>query len=164
MELQPAKKIIGSAQTYFGWAHIIRRCAWKITGPFREIFQYGREETDFSLRLWDNGYSVVSSESLSVIHDVADVGKKGGHRDFLNKRNLILAILLNYPSPLVPSWIKGAILNLKPLHDSLEPVLLFRIRIVFAILLFLPYIINNRKPVSMQAIDLYFNKTKFEEK
>jgi GT2 family glycosyltransferase len=156
--LQPAKKITGIAQVYFGWAHIIKRSAWKVVGPFREEFKYGWEESDFSLRLWNKGYKVVSSDSLSVIHDASGPGKKFSHRHFLNLRNSVLSILLNYPTRLLPSWLKGTLLNLNPLQGSAEPAILFRMRIIFSVLFFLPYLLRNRKPVSIEAIELYYNK------
>ena len=158
LDLQPAKKIAGTAQVYFGWAHIIKQSAWEVVGPFREAFDYGWEESDFSLRLWNKGYKVVSSDSLSVIHDAGSLGKKMAHRHFLNMRNSILSILLNFPAPLLPSWLKGTLLKLNPLPDSVEPLIFFRLRIIFSILFFLPYLLRNRKPVSIESIELYYNK------
>jgi GT2 family glycosyltransferase len=158
LDLQPARKIPGVAQVYFGWAHVIKRSVWDVVGPFREAFGYGWEESDFSLRLWNKGYKVVSSDSLSVIHDCGSSAKNLAHRHFLNTRNSILSILLNFPAVLLPSWLKGLVLNSSPIPNTRENKFFFRLKIFLSVLLFLPYVIKHRDPVSMEAMGLYFNK------
>lgn len=104
-ELQPLHgNRMRQIATYFGWAHLIRRSAWERVGPFMEMFEYGYEEAEFSLRLLDAGYKVMGDPMLCVIHDGADNSKNLRKRHFVNIRNTLFTYLLRYPSQ-VPSLL-----------------------------------------------------------
>ena len=142
--------------TYFGWAHLIRRSAWQKTGPFFEAFGYGNEETEFSLRLIEAGYKVIGDPAISVIHDMASSSKNWPKRHFLNQRNILMTILLRYPARLIPSWLKGVVMSSRPHPLANEPCLIFRLRLVWAIILKIPCLWRNRKPVSLSTLDLFY--------
>jgi GT2 family glycosyltransferase len=142
--------------TYFGWAHLIRRSAWEKVGPFMQMFEYGYEESEFSLRLFDAGFKVMGDPMLSVIHDGADNRKDLAQRHFLNVRNTLFTYLLRYPATCLPSWTKNFLLNVQPHPQVRESTLAFRLRLMGAVVAKLPYLIVERKPVSTDAISAYF--------
>lgn len=156
-QLQPVHgSRIRQIATYFGWAHLIRRSAWEKVGPFMEMFEYGYEESEFSLRLLDAGFKVVGDPMLWVIHDGADNRKNLAKRHFLNVRNMLFTYLLRYPAACLPSWTKNFLLNVQPLPQARESTLALRLRLVGAVVAKLPYLIVERKPVSTDAISAYF--------
>lgn len=142
--------------TYFGWAHLIRRSAWERVGPFMEMFEYGYEEAEFSLRLLDAGYKVMCDPMLSVIHDGADNSKDLAKRHFLNLRNTLFTYFLRYPAMRLPSWTKNFLLNVQPCPETRESILALRLRLMGAVVAKMPYLTVERKPVSNDAVSAYF--------
>lgn len=146
--------------TYFGWAYAIRRSAWERAGPFPEIFEYGWEEHELSLRLLQAGYKVMGDPSLSVIHDRVDNSKNLSRRHFLMMRNMFLTYLLYYPMARLPSWVKNGLLNVRPHPSVAESVWAFRLRLIGSLATKLPYLIRHRKPVSEDTLDTFWRLLK----
>jgi hypothetical protein len=142
--------------TYFGHAHLIRRSAWEKVGPFVEMFEYGWEEMEFSMRLLDAGYKVMGDPMLSVIHDVADKSKNVGKRHFLSTRNMLFTYFLRFPATLIPSWTKNTLLNAQPHPQARESSLAFRLRLAGAVVANLPYLIIQRKTVSSDTLAVFY--------
>jgi len=157
LDLQPGRgNQTGQVPVYYGWAHIIRRSAWLKAGPFAEVFGYGWEETEFCLRLLNCGYKVICDPGLAVIHDVASVSKNLASRHFMNDRNMLMTIVLHHPARLVPSWFKGALLHCRPDSSSRERLVLYRLRLLCAVALKIPYLLAHRQPVSKQTLDAFY--------
>ena len=156
-QLQPVHgSRVRQIATYLGWAHLIRRSAWERVGPFIEMFEYGWEEAEFSLRLLDAGYKVMGDPMLSVIHDVADNSKNLAKRHFLNARNMLFTYFLRYPATRLPSWTKNCLLNVQPHPQARESTLAFRLRLMGAVVAKLPYLVIQRKAVSSDAVAAYY--------
>jgi GT2 family glycosyltransferase len=65
-------------ETYFyaGGAHAIRRNVLNEVGNYPEDFFYGMEEYDLSYRILDEGYSIVYSNKIVMLHKESPLGRK----------------------------------------------------------------------------------------
>ncbi len=91
--------------TYFGWTHCFRADVWRSSGGLCELFDYGYEETEHSLRLLDNGIKILYDPKLKVIHDSYSKSKKLDLRRNQNLRNNLLADLLRHHLSTLPRVI-----------------------------------------------------------
>ena len=77
--------------TYFGWTHLFRAEAWHKSGGVCELFDYGYEETEHSIRLLDSGVRILYDPDLKVIHNCASASKVPDLRRNQIQRNAFLA-------------------------------------------------------------------------
>ena len=65
-------------QTYFyaGGAHAVKREVIEKLGYYPEDFFYGMEEYDLGYRILENGYSIVYSDKIVMLHKESPLGRK----------------------------------------------------------------------------------------
>jgi len=90
---------------YFGWTHLFRADVWHGSGGLCELFDYGHEETEHSLRLLDSGVRILYDPGLKVIHRVVSASKSLDLRRNQTLRNGLLAALLRYHVTTLPRVI-----------------------------------------------------------
>jgi len=164
LPLQPIySKHPSQIPTYFGWAHLIRRSSWEQVGPFCELFKYGYEESEFSIRLLNSGYKVMGGASLRVIHDAAASHKNREQRRRLNLRNMMLTATMHYPASeatrRLRSILKGAYASDKsPIRRALANV-----RLILSFLVVLPLAVRRRSPLPSEVIKQFHSLLKIQE-
>jgi GT2 family glycosyltransferase len=77
--------------TYFGWTHLFRAEVWRNSGGVCELFDYGYEETEHSIRLLDSGIRIMYDPSLKVIHNCVSASKSPHLRRNQIHRNAFFA-------------------------------------------------------------------------
>src|SRR5262249_21155289 len=83
--------------SFFGFAHLVRRSAFLELGGYRDLFQYYGEEKELCLRLIEAGKSVVYLPQARIAH-VTDPGARDVRRYLrLVSRNDILSSIYNDP-------------------------------------------------------------------
>lgn len=60
---------------YAGGAHAIKRDVLEKVGTYPEDFFYGMEEYDLSYRVIDNGYSIIYSDKIVMLHKESPYGR-----------------------------------------------------------------------------------------
>jgi GT2 family glycosyltransferase len=152
MQPSPATRPV-VVPSYIGFAHLLRRDLFVSMGGYRESFKFYGEEKDYCLRLLDAGYRTVYLPDALVAH-VSDRASRSAQR-YLRfvARNDCLNTLYNDPATRL-AWMLPA-----------RMALYFRMRHGWKIrdpwgwlwlgrelLIQLPDVVANRRPVSRQTI------------
>lgn len=80
-----------------GCGMFIRRTVWDQLDGFDELFKWGYEDTDFSLRAWVLGYRTVTQPRAVVFHDTFSFDPPNRHRIYYYTRHRWLFVLKHWP-------------------------------------------------------------------
>jgi glycosyltransferase involved in cell wall biosynthesis len=140
-------------RAFTGCAHAVRRDIALRLGPYREIPLYFKEDRDLSIRLLNEGHSILFGHTPPVVHLPSPV-RDGEKRYELDVRSTLLFDYLNIPQPYVlPRLFMDAaqliVYRLKP------GALVRRLRYVVSALRACVLFRSLRNPVSRTAYDKY---------
>jgi len=106
----PEKGRVYVASAFVGAAHAVKRSVFLQLGGFREHFFYMGEEGDLCVRMMNSGY-VTRLGSADPIHHLESPTRNFGRAGFTGRRNDVLFIWHNVPSPNLPLHLTGTTVN-----------------------------------------------------
>jgi len=157
--LQPnSAKTLTYCSRYFGWAYLFRTATWRQSGGLCEIFDYGFEETEHSLRLLDQGFRILYDPSLKVIHHSASLRKNRVERTNQNLKNMLVTMLLRHhwsTMPRVTASVVGESIRQNELQGlNRKDTISWLVWILVSLIALLPRVLRSRKPVRRSTFRL----------
>lgn len=106
----PSSAEIHIGATYVGTAHALRRDLFLALGGYQEAFIHQAEESEYCLRLYNNGY-VVRLGNTAPIHHFPSLIRNYKRQLYLGARNSVLTSWINAPLLFLPFRLAGSIVN-----------------------------------------------------
>lgn len=106
----PSPSEIHVGATYVGTAHALRRDLFLALGGYQETFIHQAEESEYCLRLYENGY-VVRLGNTAPIHHFPSMIRNYKRQLYLGARNSVLTSWINAPLLFLPGRLAGGIIN-----------------------------------------------------
>jgi hypothetical protein len=119
IEPKRANKILQSAPDnttiwvtchFIGTAHLLRRDKFLELGGYREDFVHQREESEYCLRIMDQGFFIALGRGDSIIHHESP-RRDYSRMDYYGAKNLIKIVWSQVPMPYLPVHLIASILN-----------------------------------------------------
>ena len=88
-------------RVFYGYGHLFRPALFAEVGPYRTIFEYYREEVEFSKRLMCAGKNIVYLVGARVVHCSDQIGRSEQRRLRYGTRNACFDALYNEPFPML---------------------------------------------------------------
>lgn len=101
LQQPPDRREVYLTESYVGTAHVLRQDLFLALNGYREEFVHQGEETDFGIRLADQGYFVSLADSPPILHHESPK-RSYARMDYFGRRNDCLIALWNVPLIFLP--------------------------------------------------------------
>jgi GT2 family glycosyltransferase len=139
--------------TFIGCAHMIRSEVISRIGGYRDFYHYYAEESEYSLRVWNDGWRILFFPSVLVHHRVSSIGRQSSRILRYSIRNNLWTTLLHMPLSRLAIQFPWRLISC-----AAESVRLFQPRAwmwgMSSFLRGLPRIIRMRKPIRKETLVL----------
>jgi GT2 family glycosyltransferase len=93
-----SERYVGS---FIGCGHMIRSQVISRIGGYRDFYHYYAEESEYSIRVWNDGWRILFFPSVQVHHRISSIGRRESRILRYSMRNNLWTTLLHMPLPRV---------------------------------------------------------------